>query len=212
MAARLAFRLLAELDGRLLWRVPGASDEVYLTFDDGPHPEVTPWVLGTLAAHGAKATFFCLGQQAEQHPGLVERIRQEGHVVGHHSWNHPNGWLTATEAYVDNVMRGAEQLGGELFRPPYGRITPAQLKALAPHYRIVMWDVMGGDFKPGRTGLACSRHVLDQGRPGSIIVLHDNLKSASCLRSALVPILEGFAAKGLRCAPLTPSVTARPRR
>lgn len=212
MAARLALRLLAELDDRLVWHVPHAGQEVFLTFDDGPHPEVTPWVLDTLADHGAKATFFCLGQQAERHPELVERIRREGHGVGHHSWDHPNGWLTPTKSYVDNVMRGATQVGGTLFRPPYGRISPAQLRELDRHYRIVMWDVMGGDFKPGQTGEACTRHVLQRSSSGSIIVLHDNLKSMDCLREALVPILKGLAEKGLRCSALDPAIIARPRR
>lgn len=204
-----ALRLLAALDRRLLWKVPAAGNKVFLTFDDGPHPGITPWVLDTLALHGAKASFFCLGMQAEKHPGLVQRLRREGHTVGHHTWDHPDGWKTPARAYLRNVLRGARGLGGAWFRAPYGHVPRRLAATLHKRFRLVMWDVMGGDFLPGRSGRACARHVLRRVRPGSIIVLHDNARSEACLREALGPILDGLARKGYRCAALEAAPTGR---
>lgn len=208
MPGPVARRLLGMLDRRVAWRGPAEAGTVYLTFDDGPEPEVTPWVLDTLGAHGAKATFFCLGRHAASHPQLVQRIRDEGHAVGHHTWDHADGWRTPGRAYLRSVLLGAEALGSPLFRPPYGRL-PCRSKALRQRFQVVMWDVRGGDYRPGRPGAACARHVLRRARPGSIILLHDNRKSSACLRDALPLILEGLARAGLRCASLPPALTSR---
>lgn len=206
-AATVVRRMLGMLDRRITWRVANTGgNEVFLTFDDGPEPAITPWVLDTLAAHGAKATFFCLGRNAERHPQLMQRLRDEGHAVGHHTWDHPDGWSTPGRAYRRNVLRGAAQVGGRLFRPPYGRL-PWRSRGLRDRYSVVMWDVPGGDYRPDRTGAACARLVLRRARPGSIIVLHDSLKSAPCLREALPRILAGFRHKGYRCMPLDPVIT-----
>ena len=206
MPGRAVLRMLGMLDRRMLWRVRTPEKEVYLTFDDGPEPTVTPWVLDTLAQHGAKATFFCLGRNVESHPQLFQRLRDEGHALGHHTWDHPNGWNTPARSYYRNVLRGAEQVGGALFRPPYGRLKLGQSRTLCKRFQVVMWDVMGGDFRKDRSGAACARHVLRRSKPGSIIVLHDNLKSAACLKEALPLILKGWAQKGYRCAPLEEAV------
>lgn len=197
-----AMRLLAPLGPHIVWRVPRATNEVFLTFDDGPHPDITPWVLDTLARHGAGATFFCLGGHAALHPGLLQRMRDEGHTVGHHTWDHADGWRTPAKAYLESVHRAATLIGGPWFRAPYGRIPPALFSEITRRYRTVMWDIMPGDFLPGRQGLACAEQVLRQANPGSIVVLHDNPKSADCLREALDPLLEGLAARGLRPVPL----------
>ncbi len=202
MPGKVVLRMLGMLDRRVLWRVPTRGNEVFLTFDDGPEPTVTPWVLDTLAAHGAKATFFCLGRHAEQHPQLFQRLRDEGHSVGHHTWDHPSGWQTPTRSYYRSVLRGAEQVGGELFRPPYGRMKIGQSRTVGRRFQVVMWDVLGGDFRKNRSGASCASYVLRRAKPGSIVVLHDNLKSTACLKEALPLILEGWARKGYRCAPL----------
>lgn len=198
MPSGLVLSMLAMLDRRILWRMPTKAKEVYLTFDDGPEPEVTPWVLDTLAEHGAKATFFCLGRQVVRHPELLEQVRSEGHAVGHHTWDHPDGWRTPVRAYYRNVLRGAEEVDGTLFRPPYGRLGLGRARTLGKRYQVVMWDVMGGDFRKGMPGAACARYVLTRLRPGSIVVLHDNLKSATCLREALPLILTGLKEAGYR--------------
>lgn len=200
MPRGLVLGMLAMLDGRIRWRMPATAKDVYLTFDDGPAPEVTPWVLDTLTEHDAKATFFCLGSNVERHPGLFDRLRSEGHAVGHHTWDHPDGWRTPARTYYRNVLRGAEQVGGTLFRPPYGRIGIGRARALSKRYQVVMWDVLGGDFRKEMSGEACARHVLDRIKPGSIVVLHDNLKSAACLREALPLILAGLKANGYHCS------------
>lgn len=198
MPSGMVLRMLAILDRRILWRMPAAGMVVYLTFDDGPEPQVTPWVLDTLAEHGAKATFFCLGRQAKHHPELFDRLRREGHAAGHHTWDHPDGWRTPVRAYYRNVLHAAERVGGTLFRPPYGRLGIGRSRTLSKRYQVVMWDILGGDFRQGMSGEACARHVLQQIKPGSIVVLHDNLKSAVCLRGALPHILKGAKEKGYR--------------
>ncbi|MBS1547368.1 MAG: polysaccharide deacetylase family protein [Bacteroidetes bacterium] len=205
-------RMLAMLDRRVLWHVPTKGNEVFLTFDDGPEPGVTPQVLDILAAHGAKATFFCIGEKVRKYPDLVARIAGEGHSVGHHTWDHADGWRTPAKAYFRSVLRGATEVGGPLFRPPYGHLAPRHAPLLGKRFQVVMWDVMGFDFKPGRTGKACARRVLRRIRPGSIIVLHDNLKSAACVKSALPLILGGISEKGFRAVALAPQVMNRPRR
>jgi peptidoglycan/xylan/chitin deacetylase (PgdA/CDA1 family) len=193
---------LARLDRRVLWRVRTHGKEVFLTFDDGPEPGVTPWVLDTLARYGAKATFFCLGEQAAAAPELMVRLHREGHATGHHTWDHPNGWRTADRTYYRNVLRGLPEGAGVLFRPPYGHLKVSQLRRLRKRVRIVMWDVLAGDFRPGRSGTDCARKVLRKAVPGSIIVLHDNAKSARCLKEALPLILDGLSRKGYRFSAL----------
>lgn len=205
-------RGLAKLDRRLLWRLPAKGKEVYLTFDDGPEPDVTPQLLDLLAAHGAKATFFCIGEKARRHPDLIARMAGEGHGIGHHTWDHADAWRTSATAYFRSVLRGAAEVGGPLFRPPYGHLACGHAALLAKRFQVVMWDVMGGDFRPGRSAESCARHVLRSIRPGSIIVLHDNPKSAACVQSALPLILGGLSQKGFRAGALTPQVMNRPRR
>lgn len=202
MPGGMVLRMLAMLDRRVLWRVPVTEKVVFLTFDDGPEPEVTPFVLDTLAAHLAKATFFCLGRNVAQHPELVHRMRTEGHSTGHHTWDHADGWRTPARAWYRNVLRGAEHVGGPFFRPPYGHLGIRRARTLHKRFQVVMWDVLAGDFRKGNTGEACARHVLRHAKAGSIIVLHDNRKSASCLRDALPLILHGLAEKSYRCEAL----------
>ena len=207
-----ALTTLARLYPGVLWRVPEAGSSVFLTFDDGPCPAVTPWVLDTLAAYQAKATFFCTGTQAASHPALLQRIRAEGHTAGHHTWDHADGWRTTPRAWLRSVLLASTLIGGPLFRPPYGHLPPRMAALLGKRFQVVMWDVMAYDFTPGRSGSACARRVLRLARPGSIIVLHDNLKSAACVKSALPLILGGISEKGFRAVALAPQVMNRPRR
>lgn len=195
---------LLRLDGRMRWRVDvtDGSKAVYLTFDDGPVPEVTPWVLDTLKHFGVKATFFCIGKNIAAHPDLFARLRAEGHTVGNHTWDHPSGWRTTPRGYYRNVLACQELTATDLFRPPYGRITNRQLAALCKRFQVVMWDVLAYDFEDGYTDRSRIDEVLRQVRPGSIIVFHDSAKCAERMRASMPVVVEKLLAEGYRFAVL----------
>lgn len=180
----------------LVWSVKEPGRRVFLTFDDGPIPEVTPWVLDALAVHGAKATFFCIGRNVAKEPALFQRLQSEGHAVGNHTHDHLNGWQSSQRAYLRNVLRCQALTGTTLFRPPYGRITAGQSRALKERFHIVMWDVLSADFDERIDGERCYRNVVDHVAPGSIIVFHDSLKAAPRLRYALPRVLERLTQEG----------------
>jgi peptidoglycan/xylan/chitin deacetylase (PgdA/CDA1 family) len=181
------------------WRLPVTDRVLYLTFDDGPIPEVTPWVLETLRAYGAKATFFCVGDNIRKHPDLFRQVKNEGHSVGNHTFNHLKGWKTDDAIYLDNIRQCASLLPEKLFRPPYGRLRRSQRKLLQlEQYRLIMWDVLSGDFDRSISPEQCRDNVLNNAGPGSIIVMHDSLKSIKNLRVALPGVLQYFTDKGYR--------------
>jgi peptidoglycan/xylan/chitin deacetylase (PgdA/CDA1 family) len=188
--------ILKPLFKDLLWNVPGSTDTVYLTFDDGPIPEVTPWVLDQLKEHGAKATFFCLGRNAELYRPIFDRIMEEGHTIGNHTYDHVNGWNTTLFAYLRNVLQCQQITRTDLFRPPYGRITREQAKALEVRFKVVMWEVLSADFDVSIDGQQCYRNVIDNMRPGSVIVFHDSLKAADRLQVALPLVMKEIISRG----------------
>lgn len=186
----------------LLWRMPAGEKSLYLTFDDGPEPKVTPWVLDMLDDFGAKASFFLVGENAEQHPALVKRIRAAGHAIGNHTHRHLNGWRTGSTEYLADVDRAQDSIGTPLFRPPYGRLTRKQAAALRPRFTVVMWDVLSKDYDARSTPAQCLGNVLGAARNGSIVVFHDSLKAEHSLRHALPAALRewrrmGYALKAL---------------
>ncbi len=178
------------------WKIPTNEKVLYLTFDDGPIPEVTPWVLEQLNRYDAKATFFCVGDNIKKYPEIFDSVKEEGHTVGNHTFNHLNGWQTDNVAYFHNVRNGARMVDSDLFRPPYGKLTTRQVQFLQRHYRIVMWDVLSGDFDPKVSPEQCLTNVTNHAKPGSIIVFHDNVKSFDKLEYALPRVLEHFADQG----------------
>ncbi len=186
------------------WRVPTTEKILYLTFDDGPIPVVTPWVLETLRTYAAKATFFCVGDNVQKHPEVFQQLISEGHAVGNHTFNHLNGWKTETKTYLENVAQCRQVVNSQLFRPPYGRMKPQQLKALKRDFRIVMWDVLSGDFSQKLSAETCLQHVVQFARPGSIVVLHDSLKAERNLRYVLPRVLEHFSGLGFRFEGMKP--------
>lgn len=188
--------LLKPLFKDLVWNVPGSIDTVYLTFDDGPIPEITPWVLDRLKESKAEATFFCLGRNAEAEPEIFQRIIDEGHVVGNHTYDHLNGWNTPLFTYLRNILRCQRITRSDLFRPPYGRITREQARAVEKRFKVVMWEVLSADFDPLIDGLQCSRNVTQNMRPGSIIVFHDSVKAADRLQVALPIVLQDIVSRG----------------
>jgi peptidoglycan-N-acetylglucosamine deacetylase len=181
---------------KALFRIPGAKCCVFLTFDDGPHPEVTPFVLDVLKEENITATFFMLGKNAEKYPELVSRIQREGHVVANHGHDHLDGWRTGSAAYEENFLKAAPLLGTRLFRPPYGRLTSAQYNRLAAQTQVVMWDIISGDFDPSVTPEKCVRNVVRNLRDGSIIVMHDSQKAGEKLRSSLKGLITSTKALG----------------
>jgi peptidoglycan-N-acetylglucosamine deacetylase len=180
----------------LLWHTERNTSTLHLTFDDGPHLSITPEVLDLLNSYQAKATFFCLGKNAEAHPQLMERLRKEGHTIGNHGYSHLNGWYTPTTAYIKNALKANELLRTSLFRPPYGRITPAQVRLLKKRFRIVMWDVISGDFDRSISAEKCTQNVITHATQGSIVVFHDSEKAHQRMIPALEATLRHFSEQG----------------
>ena len=189
-----------------IWKVPTEKPVLYLTFDDGPIPEVTPWVLQVLQEADAKATFFCVGDNIRKYPEVFGQVSQAGHAIGSHTFHHLNGWNTDNIRYFHNVRQGARIAKTGLFRPPYGRLSRRQAQFLQRHYRIVMWDVLSGDFDAQLSGEQCFQNVRTHAGPGSIVVFHDSLKAEKTLKYALPRVLDYFGAKGFRFEALTSEV------
>jgi peptidoglycan/xylan/chitin deacetylase (PgdA/CDA1 family) len=189
-------QILKSLYPGQVWSLPKKQKSIYLTFDDGPTPGVTDWTLDTLKAYKAKGTFFLVGDNVIKHPELVQRILQEGHHVGNHTQNHINGWNTETKEYLRNTLKCAEVLKTSLFRPPYGRITRAQARIMQKRFKIIMWDVLSGDFDKNISKERVLRNVLNNTTGGSIIVFHDSLKAESRMKYALPRVLDYFGNKG----------------
>lgn len=189
-----------------IWNVDTNKKELYLTFDDGPTPEVTLFVLDTLKKYNAKATFFCIGKNIENHPKLFTQIIDEGHVVGNHSQNHLKGWKANSNLYIDNVEKCQTFINNfqiknstfkKLFRPPYGKIKRSQAKTiLAKGYKIIMWTVLSGDFDTNISKEKCLSNVISNSKTGSIIVFHDSKKAYPYLKYTLPKALEYFTNKG----------------
>lgn len=181
------------------FRLPAPQGErprVYLTFDDGPIPEATPWVLDVLDQFGVKATFFMVGQNVERYPELLEEVRRRGHGVGNHTLHHMQGASASTRSYMRDVAEGASLTGSRLFRPPHGWLRPRQFMALRKYYRIVMYDLVTRDYSRRMTADDVVANVMNLTRDGSIIVFHDSLKSLPRLREALPRSLEWLKSKG----------------
>lgn len=188
-----------------VWEIPNSNNIVYLTFDDGPITEVTEWVLDILKKEEIKATFFCIGDNIRKNPTIYQRILNEGHQTGNHTFNHLNGWKTKTIEYIENFkLCETEQLKlnaehSLLFRPPYGKMTLSQsIKIHELGYKIVMWDVLSFDFKPTITAEKCKENVLNNTSAGSIIVFHDSLKAEKTLKKVLPEVIQGLKNRGFQ--------------
>ena len=180
-----------------IWRFSSTSKEIYLTFDDGPTPEVTEFVLDELQKFNAKATFFCIGKNVKCNHRIYERILEEGHAVGNHTFNHLKGTKTKNNIYLENVAHAAAHIHSKLFRPPYGKLRSSQGKALRKKgYSIIMWDVLSGDFDTSITPETCLNNVLQNTKSGSIVVMHDSVKAKDKVYYSLPKILAHFAEKG----------------
>ncbi len=193
--------LLKKLYPGLTWNFNRADRCIYLTFDDGPIPIVTPFVLKTLKQYNAKATFFCIGDNIQKHPDVFAQVKADGHSIGNHTFNHLRGWGTPTDEYTENFKKCDAQLNSALFRPPYGRIKKEQIKALRavkPELRIIMWDVLSGDFDIKLNPEKCLRGVIKHTCNGSIVVFHDSLKAFPRLEYVLPLALEYWSKQGYK--------------
>ena len=184
-----------------IWSIPESDKILYLTFDDGPHPEATPFVLKELKKHNALATFFCIGKNVASYPGIYKQIINEGHSVGNHTYNHLNGWKTGNDEYLKDIALASHEIDSNLFRPPYGRITSFQAKNLKSAMKgkepnVIMWDVLSGDFDIDCTPQQCLSNVLLATVSGSIIIFHDSEKAFPNLAYTLPRILNYFSEKG----------------
>ncbi|MGL2965692.1 polysaccharide deacetylase family protein [Flavobacterium sp. XGLA_31] len=189
-----------------VWDIPNEERQVFLTFDDGPTPEITEWVLDQLQQYNAKATFFCIGNNMEKHPEIFKKTIEAGHAVGNHTFHHLKGWKTAKATYIEDVARCDSQFtqhllpAVKLFRPPYGKIKPSQSRFLRRMgYHIIMWDIISMDFDQTITPEKCLENVLKNVTPGSIVVFHDSVKAERNLRYALPKTLAFLKEKGFVC-------------
>lgn len=189
-------RIAARIFKDFIWHFAGHEKELYLTFDDGPTADVTPWVLDTLAKYNAKATFFCIGENVINNQAIYERTIAEGHSVGNHSFSHLKGWITSNKDYIDDVKKASEFIDSDLFRPPYGKIKPSQSFELKKDFYIVMWDVLTRDYDEDVNPEKCLQYVINHSEGGSIILFHDTLKAIKNLRFVLPRILEYYSENG----------------
>jgi peptidoglycan/xylan/chitin deacetylase (PgdA/CDA1 family) len=220
-------KLVQRMFPERVWKLPKESNAVFLTFDDGPIPNITPWVIQELEKHDAKATFFCIGENIKKHPDIFRTLISEKHSVGNHTYNHLNGWKTNVSEYIKNVLLAeAEAIQWKdiseienprstiknmssidsmredqsLFRPPYGKITSKQSKLLQKKgYKIIMWDILSADYNASVSKEKCLQNVLKSIVPGSIVVFHDSLKAEKNLRYALPKVLDFISKKGWKC-------------
>jgi peptidoglycan/xylan/chitin deacetylase (PgdA/CDA1 family) len=192
---------------KYLWSKSMDEEVIYLTFDDGPTPEITPWVLNLLEQYNAKATFFCIGKNLRQHPVLVRQIVEQQHKIGNHSFSHLKGWQTKSKNYINDILQAAEIIQSTtnntainqklLFRPPYGQITKTQANVLIDKgFTIVLWDILTGDFDPNLNPEKSLKKTLKNTKPGSIVVFHDSLKAKKNLQYILPNVLKHWSQQG----------------
>ncbi|SDG60400.1 polysaccharide deacetylase family protein [Winogradskyella thalassocola] len=195
-----------------IWNINTKSKELYLTFDDGPTPEITDWVLTILKAYNAKATFFCIGNNIEKHPNIFQTIINEGHAIGNHTYNHLKGWkhkakdyindIALTQSLIDSVFENSQVVNQKssispLFRPPYGKLKSKQSQQLQElGYKIVLWDVLSYDWDSSVTEETCLKNVTSAAVEGSIIVFHDSVKASRNLKYVLPKVLEYYSERG----------------
>jgi len=182
--------------GKLLWRKSSSEKVIYITFDDGPVPEVTPLVLDLLDEYNIKATFFCVGENVEKYPEVYNEVLKRGHRTGNHTYNHLKGASVSTNEYVANVEKASLNIQSNLFRPPYGRIKKDQKKALKPGYEIVMWDVITHDYNSSLSPQTIMQNIRRYSRNGSLVVFHDSIKAERNMLTVLPLAIEYWNSKG----------------
>lgn len=184
-----------------IWDIQSKEKTLFLTFDDGPHPEITPFVLEQLKQYNAKATFFCIGNNVNNHPDIYRRLIEEGHAAGNHTQHHLNGWKTEDDLYIKDIQAAAGAIDSSLFRPPYGRIKKSQIKKLhrtRPGTKIIMWNILAGDWDAAVSPEKCYSRVQKRITDGDIIVFHDSEKAWDRMSHCLPRLLHDFSQQGYR--------------
>jgi peptidoglycan/xylan/chitin deacetylase (PgdA/CDA1 family) len=192
-------RWLKKLYRQCIWGFSANQKTIYLTFDDGPHPIATPFVLDELNRYNAKATFFCIGKNVVEQNVIYKRVLDEGHSVGNHTHNHLNGWETENDSYINNIQEARKHIRSNLFRPPYGKIKKSQIKLLQDspfQFQIIMWSILSGDFDVKLSPQSCLENVIKNAKMGSVVVFHDSEKAFGNLVYTLPRVLEYFSSKG----------------
>lgn len=200
--------LLRQLYPSLHWNVKTEKPSIYLTFDDGPTPGVTEWVLDFLKRYNAKATFFCIGKNVAAQPELYQRIIEEGHAVGNHTYHHLNGWKTSKKKYLEDIEKCTQLINSKLFRPPYGKISSQQIRELKSQFKIVMWSILSKDYDPKISKEKSLEICLKQLKAGDIITLHDSIKAADKMKFVLENFLQHVDQKGWDCRKIIESELA----
>lgn len=190
--------ILKNLFPNLIWEVKTKEKEIFLTFDDGPHPAITPWVIDILKEFNALATFFCVGENVCNFRETFDHTLSNGHSVGNHSYNHVKGWNTSDIKYIENINKASELIKSQLFRPPYGRIKPSQIRKLNDDFSIIMWTVLSYDFDKSIDGEMCFKNSIASEKEGTIVVFHDSEKAEKNLKTALPLFLEYFSKLGFK--------------
>jgi peptidoglycan/xylan/chitin deacetylase (PgdA/CDA1 family) len=188
--------IVKQLFPKAIWRMNTLHKKIYLTFDDGPIPDVTPWVLDLLKKEKIKATFFCVGENVDANPEIYKQILKDGHSIGNHTYNHLNGWKTLSKKYIRNVYKCSNSVQSHLFRPPYGKIRNKQISTLKSQYAFIMWDVLSGDYDKKTSSEKCLKNVTSNVRNGSIIIFHDSLKAQKNMEYALPKFISFAKEKG----------------
>ena len=197
-------RILKKVYPEITWDIHDAKPSLYLTFDDGPTPEITAEVLSVLAQFNVKATFFCIGRNVERYPDIYRQVLAGGHATGNHTYSHLKGWFTPNLEYYDDISLAAHFIDSSFYRPAYGMITPAQLRHLKQQYRIVLWNIMSYDFDYYTSPEKCLNNVIRYTNVGSIIVFHDSLRASEKVLYALPRVLEYFLEKGFSFKSIPP--------
>jgi peptidoglycan/xylan/chitin deacetylase (PgdA/CDA1 family) len=192
-------KLLQKLFSKLFWYGNPNENNVYLTFDDGPHPSITPWVMAQLDKFNFKATFFCVGQNAAKHPKIISELTAKGHRIGNHTMHHTKGWNTSLEDYIQDVEACRQIIDTNLFRPPYGRITPQQINVLKKNYKIIMWSLLSCDYLKDLNNIESLKILMKKTKGGSVVVFHDSEKAEKNLKILLPLYLQFLNDKGFNC-------------
>lgn len=197
-------RLLQNLYPSLTWTIKNEEKAIYLTFDDGPHPEITHWVINLLDKYNAKATFFVVGENVNKFPETYQKLISKGHAVGNHTYHHISGYSQKATSYINDVAKCKELVDSKLFRPPYGRIKRSQIKVLEQDYKIVMWNQLSGDFDKNLDTQSSLNSLKRNAKAGNVVVFHDSEKSFAQLKKILEPYLIFLKEEGFICKVITP--------